>query len=90
MNSQERVDREGGNGLEDKLLLTRNKEYLRENCEKEWLCIMFAEVSQKLECSVASNIAERPRKQTSSEPSVPRMVTFVLFTTYPSAASTEP
>lgn len=47
-------------GTGDKPLLVRNKEHLRENCQKEWLCIMFAKVSQKLECSVASNTAERP------------------------------
>lgn len=35
MNSQESVNRGGGNGLEDKLLLMRNKEYLRENCEEK-------------------------------------------------------
>ena len=43
---------------------------------ERWLCIMFAKVSQKLECSVASNTAERPRELKSSEPYVTSTCTY--------------
>lgn len=70
MSSQESVIREeqwATIGLGDKPLLTRNKEHLRENFQLGWLCTTFAQVSQELEWSIASNTAERPGELASCE-----------------------
>ena len=47
-------------GTRNKPVLVSSKKHLRENCQNDFT--LFAQVSQKPECSVASNIAERSRE----------------------------